>query len=189
VTSAGEEQPRRDVTSDARIEPLLDRLAGEARRDRAELIAWLLDRGFTVDQIRASLTPMMLPANRVMGDDGAYISMREMSAQTGIELDLLQQLMRAAGLPRIDDPDATVVPRADAEAAAHANYVVDMGLNPTEAVAAVKVLAEGLRRAAATMREPAFQLLVKPGASEVEFAAPSSTSCAQRTRHGDGLIG
>jgi adenylate cyclase len=30
--------------------------------------------GFTVDQIGASLTPMMLPANRVMGDDGVYVA-------------------------------------------------------------------------------------------------------------------
>jgi hypothetical protein len=41
------------------------------------LIAWLLDRGFTVDG--ASLTPMMLLANRVRGDDGVYASTREMS--------------------------------------------------------------------------------------------------------------
>jgi len=27
-----------------------------------------------VDQIGASLTPMMLTANRVMGDDGAYVA-------------------------------------------------------------------------------------------------------------------
>jgi adenylate cyclase len=112
----GDAQPARDVASDPGVEPLLDGLVGQARRDRAELIAWLLDRGFTVDQIRATPTPMMLPANREMGDDGTYVSMREMSEQTGIELDLLEQLMRAAGLPRIDDSDAAVVPRADAEA-------------------------------------------------------------------------
>ena len=68
--------PRR---ADAGIEALLDGLAGDARGDRAELIGWLLDRGFTVDQIGASLTPMMLPANRVMGDDGVYVSTRETS--------------------------------------------------------------------------------------------------------------
>jgi Adenylate cyclase regulatory domain len=90
VATAGEQQPRRDVTSDAGIEALLDGLDGEARRDRAELIIWLLDRGFTVDQIGAALTPMMLPANRVMGDDGIYASTREMSRLTGIDLELLQ---------------------------------------------------------------------------------------------------
>jgi adenylate cyclase len=170
VAAAGDEQPRPDVTSDADIAPLLDGLAGEARRDRAELIAWLLNRGFTVEQISASLTPMMLPANRAMGDDGGYVSTREMSQETGIELALLEQLMRAAGLPRIDDPDAAMVPRADAEAAARAQFLVDIGLDPAEAVAVVKVLSEGLGRVAAMMREPAFRLVVKPGASEVEFA-------------------
>ncbi len=79
MAAGGEVQPRPDVATDAGIEALLDGLAGDARRDRAELIAWLLDRGFTVDQIGASLTPMMLSANRVMGDDGAYVSTREMS--------------------------------------------------------------------------------------------------------------
>jgi Pyridoxamine 5'-phosphate oxidase/Adenylate cyclase regulatory domain len=33
---------------------LLDGLEGQARRERAELIAWLLDDGFDVDQIRGS---------------------------------------------------------------------------------------------------------------------------------------
>jgi adenylate cyclase len=170
MAASDEEQPRRDMTSDVWLESLLDGLTGDARRDRAELIAWLLDRDFTADQIGASLTPMMLPANRALGDDGTRVSMREMSRLSGIDLELLEQLLRAAGLPRIGDPDADVIPRADAEAAAHAKYMVDMGLHSTEAVAAVKVLTEGLRRAATMMREPAFRLLVKPGASEIEFA-------------------
>jgi len=129
MASAGDEQPRRDAASGTGTEALLEGLAGDARRDRAELIAWLLDRGFTADQIGSSLTPMMLPANRVMGDDGVYVSARELAQAHEIDLRLLQQLMRAAGLPRIDDPDAAVVPRADAEAAAHAKYLLDMGLD------------------------------------------------------------
>jgi adenylate cyclase len=113
---------------------------------------------------------MMLPANRVMGDDGVYVSARELAQAHEIDLRLLQQLMRAAGLPRIDDPDAAIVPRADAEAAAHAKYLLDMGLDAAEAVAAVKVLTEGLRRAALMMRKPAFRVLAQRGASEIEFA-------------------
>jgi adenylate cyclase len=57
MAAGGEEQPRRGVTSDASIDALLDGLDGEARHDRAELIALLLDRGFTVDQIGTSPTP------------------------------------------------------------------------------------------------------------------------------------
>jgi adenylate cyclase len=165
-----EDESRPQVKSDADIEVLLDGLAGPERSDRADLIAWLLDRDFTADQIGATLTPMMLPANRVMGDNGVYVSTREMSQLAGIDLQLLQQLMRAAGLPRIGDLDAAVVPWADAEAVARAKYLIDIGLDPGEAVAAVKVLTEGARRVAAIMREPAFRLVVKPGASEIDFA-------------------
>ena len=56
MASAGDEQPRRDAASDTGTEALLEGLAGDARRERAELIAWLLDRGFTADQIGSSLT-------------------------------------------------------------------------------------------------------------------------------------
>src|SRR5882757_1987643 len=52
-------------------------LDGEARTERAELIAWLLDRGCSIDQIRAAVAPLLLPANRVMGEDGVYLSARE----------------------------------------------------------------------------------------------------------------
>jgi adenylate cyclase len=152
VAAGGEDRPRHDATTDAGIETLLDELVGDARRDRAELIAWLLDRGFTLDQISASLTPMMLPANRAMGDHGAYVSTREMSRMSGIELESLQQLMRAAGIPRIEDPDAAVMPLVDGQAVAHAKYLLDIGLDPAEAVAVVKVLTEGFGRFTAMMR-------------------------------------
>ncbi|HKH50463.1 MAG TPA: adenylate cyclase regulatory domain-containing protein, partial [Mycobacterium sp.] len=44
------------MAADVDIEALglLDNLEGEARRERAELIAWLLDQGFSLDHIRAS---------------------------------------------------------------------------------------------------------------------------------------
>ncbi len=79
---------------------LLDGLEGDARRERAELIAWLLDRGFKLEHIRASVAaPLMLPAYRVLGDDGDLVSAREICESTGVELDLLQRLQRAVGLP------------------------------------------------------------------------------------------
>jgi hypothetical protein len=88
MAAADDEQSRPEVTSDADLGALLDGLVGEARRDRGELIVWLLNRDFTVKQIGAPLTPMMLPANRVMGDDGVYVSARETSRLSGIELEV-----------------------------------------------------------------------------------------------------
>ncbi len=181
VADVDADQPRGSEAS--RVEPsgLLDGLEGDARRDRAELIVWLLDRGFTADQIRASVSPMLLPANRVMGDDGVCVSAREVSQSTGVELQLLQRLQRAVGLPRIDDPDAAVLPRVDAEAAARTTFFVDYGLGAEDAIAVIRVLMEGLGRAAAMMRQTAFQVLVKPGATEVELARTAEDLARQST--------
>ena len=161
------------MAADVDIEALglLDGLEGEAREERAELIAWLLDRGFDIDHIRGSVVaPLMLPANRVLGDDGEYVSAREICESTGVELELLQRLQRAIGLPRIEDPDAAVLLRADAEAAMRAKFLLDVGIDPEDAVAVMRVLMEGLGHAAAMMREAALKTLLRPGATEIELA-------------------
>lgn len=149
---------------------LLEGLEGEGRRQRVELIEWLLDRGFTVDQIRGSVaTPLLLPANQTLRDDGVYVSARRVCEATGINLNLLQRLQRAVGLPRIDDPDAPVLLRADAVAVTHAKIFIDMGV-PEESVAVMRTLMEGLNRAAAVMRETVMKAIVRPGATELELA-------------------
>ncbi len=161
------------MAADVDIEALglLDGLEGEARQERAVLIRWLLDRGFDLDHIRGSVAaPVMLPANRVLGDDGEYVSAREICKSTGVELELLQRLQRAIGLPRIEDPDAAVLLRADAEAAARAKFFLDVGIDPQDAVAVMRVLMEGLSHAAAMMREAALKSLLRPGATEIELA-------------------
>lgn len=45
--------------------------------ERAELMSWLLDDGITVEQIRTAFMPMLLPARRVLGGDGTYVSARQ----------------------------------------------------------------------------------------------------------------
>ena len=91
---------------------LLDGLDGQAREERAELIQWLLDQPPIFVQLRKA---------QVLGDDGHYVSAREVSEANGIELELLQRLHRAIGL-EIDDPDEAILLRADGEAAARAKY-------------------------------------------------------------------
>lgn len=153
---------------------LLDGLEGAARQERADLIEWLLGRGFSIEYIRASVAaPMMLPAYRVLGDDGQYMSAREICESTGLDLELLQRVQRAIGLPRIDDPDATVLLRADAEAATWAKFFLDLGIDPDDAVAIMRVLMEGLGPAAAIMREAALRTVLHPGATEIELAQAS----------------
>lgn len=127
---------------DANIDDLLGDLGGTARAERAKLVEWLLEQGITPDEIRATNPPLLLATRHLVGDDGTYVSAREISENYGVDLELLQRVQRAVGLARVDDPDAVVHMRADGEAAARAQRFVELGLNPDQVVLVVRVLAE-----------------------------------------------
>ncbi|WP_322857216.1 adenylate/guanylate cyclase domain-containing protein [Mycobacterium shigaense] len=161
------------------IDDLLEGLDGAARTERAELVAWLFEQGITADEIRVTNPPLLLASRHLVGDDGTYVSTREISETYGIDLDLLQRVQRAIGLARVDDPDAVVHMRADGETAAYAQRFVEFGLNPDQVVLVVRVLAEGLSRAAEVMRFTALSAIMRPGATEVEIAQASKALVGQ----------
>jgi adenylate cyclase len=161
------------------MDDLLAGLDGAARDERAELIEWLLEQGITADEIRATNPPLLLASRRLVGDDGTYISAREISDRYGIDLALLQRVQRAIGLARVDDPDAVVHMRSDGEAAAFAQRFVELGLNPDQVILVVRVLAEGLSRTAEVMRYTALSAIMRPGATELEIAKASKALTSQ----------
>jgi len=152
---------------------LLDGLTGRSRVERAELIPWLLDQGITVEQIRDSFAPMLLSARHVLGDDGTYLSAREISEQVGLELDVLTRFQRASGLPQIDDPDAQVFMRPDGATAAHVKRFLELGIDADNLLTVVRVLAEGLSHAAEVMRSAVLRPVLYPGVTELEIAKGS----------------
>ena len=158
---------------DSEAEKLLEGLEGDARAERAELIEWLLEQGITAEEIRASPVPMLVGSRRLIGDDGDFVSTREISEATGLEVELLQRIQRAIGLVRVDDPDAAVHLRADVAAAAHAKEFLDLGIQPDQVVQVVRVLAEGLSHAAEVMRYTALSTVLQPGATELQTAQAS----------------
>jgi adenylate cyclase len=155
------------------IEGLLDGLEDTARDERAELIGWLLEQGFTVDQIRTATSPLLLATGRVVGADDSFVSAREIAESHGVDLEMLQRVQRAIGLASVDDPDAAVHLRADGEAAAHMQRFLDVGLDPDNIVQVVRVLAEGFSHAAEVMRHASLSAVLKPGGSELEIAQRS----------------
>ena len=155
------------------MDDLLEGLEGDARAERAELVEWLLEQGISADEIRAANPPLLLATRHLVGDDGTYVSTREMSERYGIDLELLQRVQRAIGLVGVDDPDAVVHMRADGEAAAQIQRLVELGLDPEQLVLVVRVLAEGLSRTAEVMRYTALSAIMRPGASEVDIAKAS----------------
>ncbi|MCA2256005.1 adenylate/guanylate cyclase domain-containing protein [Mycobacterium intracellulare] len=149
---------------------LLDGLDPAVRIERAELIAWLLEQEFAAEQMRGESAPALLPARRVLGDDGVYVSARAISQARGINLALLQRIMAALGLPRVDDPDARVYLRADAEAAARQHQLIEIGLDADRVVLMVRRVAEGLSRAVPAMRYGAMSAVLHPGITELQLA-------------------
>jgi adenylate cyclase len=168
-----------DDAVDQNTDDLLDGLEGAARAERAELVAWLLEQGITVEEVRAANPPLLLATRHVVGDDGTYVSAREISEEHNIDLMLLQRVQRAIGLARVDDPDAAIHMRADGEAAAYAQRFVELGLNPDQVVLVVRVLAEGLSHAAEVMRYAALAAIIRPGATELEIAKASKVLVSQ----------
>ena len=149
---------------------LLDGLDGQARADRHELIEWLLGKGFTVDEIRGEASPILLPAGRFVGNDGVFVSAREICEETGIDLELLEGIQRAMGLPRAEDPDALVHLRADSRAAANVRVFVDMGLSREQVITVSRVLGHGLAQTAEAMRRVVLEAVMQPGATEIQLA-------------------
>lgn len=149
---------------------LLAGLDDSARAERVELIAWLLEEGFSFEQIKAEVAPMLLGAHRALGNDGRYVSDTEVSRRHGIDVELLASLERALGLPKVDDPDAEVRLRADAEAAARLQHLVEAGLDPGQVVLLVRRLAEGISNAVPAFRYSTISAILKPGFTELQVA-------------------
>jgi len=170
-----------DDKVDPDIDELLGDLEGSARAERAELIEWLFEQGITAEEIQGTSASLLLATRRVIGDDGTYVSTREIADAYGIDLDLLQRVQRAIGLARIDDPDAAVHMRADVEAAAHVRHFLKLGLDPDNLVLVTRVLAEGLSHAAEVMRYTAMAAVIEPGTTELEIAKRSHALVSQIT--------
>ncbi|WP_306439046.1 adenylate/guanylate cyclase domain-containing protein [Mycolicibacterium brumae] len=157
---------------DPRIEnsTLLDGLSGKAREERAELISWLLDNGETIESIGATASPVLLPARRVIGDDGQRVSLRELAESTGLDMEFQERMMRAMGLPHALDPDAKAYLRADGETTAIVRFYLDSGYDPDELVRITRVLSEALTAVAEQMRNASLGLIMHPGATELDIA-------------------
>ena len=149
---------------------LLDGLTGDARAQRAELIPWLQEQGITVEEIQGSFAPMLLPGRRSLGDDGTRLSVRQISERSGLEIDQLMRFLRASGLGSVEDPDAAVYLKPDAEIVDHIKRFLDLGLDPDQLLTVVRVLAEGLSHAAEAMRYTGVASTMCAGTTELEMA-------------------
>ena len=145
----------------------------------AELVDWLLAEGFTADQINDSFAPMLLPARRALGDDGTLLSARQISEQTGMDLDCLQRFLHAAGRPRSEDIETALYLPVDGQLVGYAQRCLDAGLSEDQIIAVVQVMVDGLSRTVEVMRYAVLAAIAQPDATELEIAQASGTLTAQ----------
>ena len=165
------------MAADADFEALglLNGLEGDARQERIELIAWLLDRGFDIDHIRESVAaPLELPATRVFGDHGDYVSAREICRIDGNRSGVLAEGSIALSVSRGSRIPTRPFSRArTVRSPRKPRIILDLGIDPEDAVAVMRVMKESLGHAAAMMREAALKTILKPGVTEIEIAEAS----------------
>jgi adenylate cyclase len=65
-------------------------------------------RGLQRSTDQGEFAPVLLPAGRIIGDDGIYVSACQICDETGIDLELLEAIQRTLGPPHVEDPDAPV---------------------------------------------------------------------------------
>jgi adenylate cyclase len=158
------------VTSRRQHPDALRGLDGPVREEREELVRWLLDEDFGAGQIADAMSPMLLPTNRVLGDDGTLVSAQSVAESARVPVELVLRLHRAIGLADSGDPHSAVYPRADAEAVIPATSLIGLGIDAEQVALTVRLLVQGLTDAAMSMRYGGLKTILNPGTREIDLA-------------------
>jgi adenylate cyclase len=146
-------------------------LEGDARREREELLQWLVGDGFSPDDLRRAHRNgllLFLPAEREVGGEPLYTA-EEVARLAGADAELLTRLRRAQGLP-VPEPDAREMTEVDLASARTAHRFSELGLSDEQLLSTTRVLGRSLSRAAEAMRSVMLETVLAPGTTEVELA-------------------
>ncbi len=160
------------ATHDWEGDGLLAGLDGPARTERIALLDELAAEGVHRDELREAVREgrlAALSAELLLGGS-ARSSAREVSARTGIDLDLLLGLRRANGMP-VSDPDAPVFNDADLELSRLTAELARSGLTSQQIQDTGRVMASALRPLADAMTAVISELSYAPNLSEAELSA------------------
>jgi adenylate cyclase len=160
--------------ADLEVAGLLAGLEGQARDERVQLLRWLHDdQGYAIDElVRATSTEtlILMPSERVIGGRTRYTE-AEVAERAGVELDFLRALERANGTPAdVEETGTALYTDIDVDAARIARTFVDAGLSEEQILNVSRVLGRSFGQIAEMMRQVTFELVLRPGSSELELA-------------------
>ena len=159
----------RKADVDFAAEGLLDGLEGKDRAAREELLAGLLERGATLDELRTAVAEdrlVLLPVERVLG--GRYTS-TEVAERSGVPAEQLTRIWRALGFPPAEQQDRAFTD-GDIEAARSVRAFLDAGMSEESLVEIARVLGEGTSRLSSTITANFVDTYLEPGDTERDVA-------------------
>jgi adenylate cyclase len=157
---------------DFEAEGLLDGTEGAAREARRELLERLAGEGVPLEQLREAVEGgrlTLLPVERALSGDGPRYTPREVAEKAGLELEKLQRISAALGVP-YPDPDERSVSEADLEAARRVKAFYDAGLPEDGMLQVARTIGMGTARIAEANRELVIRTLMQPGDTERDLA-------------------
>jgi adenylate cyclase len=167
--------------ADFEAEGLLKGLRGQARQARLALLRELHDnRGVSLEDLRRAVAEdrlVFLPSEVLVGGPAKYTG-RELAQKAGVEVELLEVMRRAHGLP-VPDRDERAYTDLDLDGAERARAFQDAGLPAEDMIEIARILGRGFSHAAEAMRALVLKLALKPGASEHDLALRYAEIVAQ----------
>jgi adenylate cyclase len=157
---------------DFAAEGLLDGLGGQARQGREKLLRRLVDEGVSLQELREATAEgrlVVLGVERVLTGKERYTP-RELAAEAGVSLELLESQWRALGMV-VADPDARSRTEEDRESAKRLGVLLEAGLDPEAVAEIARLMAMAMAQVVAANRQMVGEMLA---AADGEGAETSS---------------
>lgn len=157
---------------DFEAEGLLEGLEGEARTARLRLLDQLYGEGIGLETLREEVEAQrlpLLPADIALGRETSEMTLREIAAQSSMEVEQLQRLITALGFPK-PDPDQRTFGPEDLEAAHRFRRFLEAGIPQDRALAVTRRVGSAAAQMAQAHRELISDGLIDPDADEYDAA-------------------
>jgi adenylate cyclase len=181
---------RADAGDEPDFAELLDGLDGDARDARLALLQWLHEDGVTLDELRAAVAEgrlALLPAELALGGIG-QLTAPEVAERAGVDLDALEAVRRAAGLP-LPPRDVAALGELDLFGARALAAFIDGGLPVEGLVEASRVFGEAAAHAAAAAGTLANVAIPQEGDTEYDYARRLGIATRELTPYAAELLG
>jgi adenylate cyclase len=169
---------------------LLDGLDEPARSARVRLLESLHADGCPVEDLVSAVAEgrlVLLPAELALGGVGQYTA-REIAERAGVELEALEAVRRASGLP-LPPPDAAVLGELDLFGARALAAFIAGGLPLDGLIEASRVFGEAAAHAAAAAGTLANVAIPREGDTEYDYALRLAAVTRELTPYAAELLG